>query len=120
MVEHNCEVLKYCPNFNQIINFKYSEEDKITDKLMIIYRDFVFNININNEVDIDMVKEFDYVLKKYIDDYLFRKELKKEIVNIKIKKSCTDILREIVKSVLNIFDNYLFNTTRKIQIARWI
>ena len=48
------------------------------------------------------------------------KELKKEIVHVKIKKSCTDILRAIVASILKIFDNYLENSTRKITIARWI
>lgn len=114
------EVLNYCPNFNRIVNFKYSSDDVITDKLITIYRDFIFKADLTNSKDLMMVKDIDHVLIKYIEDYLFRKEMKQEIVNIKIKKTCGDILRAIVESILNIFDNYLFNTTRKINIARWI
>lgn len=116
----NKEVLKYCPNFEKIVNFRYDDNDLITEKLISIYRDFVFKANLVNEEDIKMVKEIDYVLNKYIGDYSFRKELKSEIVQIKIKRSCGDILRAIVVSILNIFEQYLYNTTRKISIARWI
>ena len=116
----NKEVLNYCPNFNRIINFKYNGNDIITDKLITIYRDFIFKADLNDNHDLKMVKEIDYVLNKYTEDYLFRKEMKHEIVNIKIKRTCGDILRAIVENILNIFDNYLFNTTRKITIAKWI
>ncbi len=120
MMEQNKEVLRYCPNFQRIINFKYNDNDLISEKLLAIYRDFIFKANVNDDNDKKMVQDFDYVLRKYTDDYIFRKELKKEIVNVKIKRSCSDILREIVKSVLVIFNQYMFNTTRKITIARWI
>ena len=116
----NKEVLNYCPNFNHIINFKYNGDDVITDKLITICRDFIFKADLSKNQDITMVKDIDYVLNKYTEDYLFRKEMKTEIMNIKIKKSCSDILRAIVENILNIFDNYLFNTTRKIKIAKWI
>ncbi len=117
---NNKEVLNYCPNFNRIINFKYNGDDIITDKLITIYRDFIFKADLTNNQDITMVKDIDYVLNRYTEDYLFRKEMKSEILNIKIKKTCSDILRAIVQNILNIFDNYLFNTTRKITIAKWI
>ena len=70
--------------------------------------------------DLDALSNYDYVLNRYIDDYEFRKELKKEIVHVKIKKSCTDILKAIVESIIHIFDKYVESTTRKITIARWI
>ncbi len=116
----NKEVLKYCPHFSHIINFKYKADDLITDKLITVYRDFIFKADIHNEDDRIMVKDIDHVLNKYIDDFIFRKELKTEIVQIRIKKSCQDIIRAIVENILNIFNNYLYNTTRKIKIARWI
>ncbi len=117
---NNKEVLNYCPNFNHIINFKYNVDDIITDKLITIYRDFIFKANLSDKKDVTLVKNIDYVINKYTEDYLFRKEMRSEIINIKIKKTCTDILRAIVENILNIFDNYLFNTTRKIKIAKWI
>lgn len=117
---HNKEVFQYCPNFDRIVNFPIQSGDVVTDKLITIYRDFIFKVNVTDAKDVQMMQEFDNVLIKYIDDYLFRKELKKEIIQIKIKRSCKDILRTIVKSVLDIFDNYLYNTTRKVTIARWL
>lgn len=119
-MEGNKEILKYCPNFHKIVSFDYVKEDKITAKLIRIYKDYIFGVNINDANALQEVKEFDYVLNRYIDDYDFRKELKKEIVHVKVKKSCTDILKAIVESIINIFAKYVESTTRKITIARWI
>ena len=114
------KILDYCKNYQRIVNFDYLQDDLISAKLIRVYKDYVFKVNINSSEEVVELTHFDYVLGKYIDDYNFRKELKKEIVHVKIKKSCTDILRAIVASILKIFDNYLENSTRKITIARWI
>ena len=114
------KILDYCKNYQRIVNFDYLQDDLISAKLIRVYKDYVFKVNINSSEEVEELTHFDYVLGKYIDDYNFRKELKKEIVHVKIKKSCTDILRAIVASILKIFDNYLENSTRKITIARWI
>ena len=114
------KILDYCKNYQRIVNFDYLQDDLISAKLIRVYKDYVFKVNINSSEEVEELTHFYYVLGKYIDDYNFRKELKKEIVHVKIKKSCTDILRAIVASILKIFDNYLENSTRKITIARWI
>ena len=36
-MQSNKEVLKYCPNFYRIVNFDYSNDDYITEKLISIY-----------------------------------------------------------------------------------
>ncbi len=113
-------ILRICPHFQKIVNFNYQKDDMITKKLIYIYRDFISKANYSNATDVKMVRELDVVLDKYLDDYLFRKELKSEIVNIRIKRSCSDILRAIIENILKIFDQYLYNTTRIINIARWI
>ena len=123
MVDNKKEVLSYCPNFNRIVNFEYAQDDKISGKLIRIYKDYIFQLHITCKEDIDSIKEFDYVLGRYIEDYAFRRELKAEIVHVKVKKTCTEfieILKAIVASIIHIFDNYLENSTRKIRIARWI
>ncbi len=116
----NKEVLKYCPNFYRIVNFDYASDDYITEKLISIYEEYVFKIDVSNLEDIKTVEKIDKVLSKYIEDYAFRKELRKEVVEIRIKKSCTDILRAIVESVITIFTRYEEYTTRNIYISRWI
>jgi len=120
VVEKEKEVLAHCPNFSRIVNFDYAKEDYISSKLIRVYKDYIFQANVNNSEDVKVVSDIDYVLGRYIDDYAFRRELKVEIVHVKVKKTCTDILKAIVESIIHIFDNYLENSTKKIRIARWI
>ena len=72
---NNKLVLNYCPNFHKIVNFDISEEDTISRKLISIYQDYVFNVDLANVEDTKLVREIDKVLARYIDDYEFRKNL---------------------------------------------
>lgn len=119
-MDRNKQILEFCPNFYKILEFTPYEDDKISGKLIKLYQKYIFEIDVNNEEDVESVKQLDHVISKYIDDYLFRKELQKQIVNIKIRKDAKDILKEIIKSILKIFDNYEEYTTRVIYISRWI
>ena len=56
----------------------------------------------------------------YIDDFLFRKNLQTEITQVKVKKTITDIIVQIVDSIIDIFKKYEMESTRKIYISRWI
>ena len=51
------EVLKYCPNFHKIVNFDYLKDDKITAKLIRVYKDYIFSVNINSTEAIQEVKK---------------------------------------------------------------
>ena len=116
----NKEIISYCPNFYKIINWTPYEDDKISDKIVKLYQKYIFKIDINDNEDIERIKQLDQVVNKYIDDFAFRKEMQKQIVTIKIAKNATDILKEIIKSIIKIFDNYEEYTTRVIYISRWI
>lgn len=113
-------ILKYCPNFNRIINLDYYEDDILTEKLINIYEKFIFSIDINSENDMSLVHKIDHVFGKYIDDYTFRKELQAEIFRVKVDKPKTNILQTIVENIIRIFDKYQEDSTRKIYISRWI
>ena len=113
-------IISNCPNFYRIINFEYFEDDCVTEKLIKIYENYIFNINIEDEEEIKLVKQIDYVLGKYMDDYIFRRKMQTEIANVRIKKTCPNILRAVVESMINIFNRYEEETTRNIYISRWI
>lgn len=117
---NNKLVLNYCPNFHKIVNYDIDEGDNLTRKLISIYQDYVFNVDIANVEDTKLVRKIDKVLAKYIDDHGFRKNLRISMLHVKIKKSCTNILRAIVESIVAIFDNYEEYTTRNVYISRWI
>ncbi|MBE6154165.1 MAG: hypothetical protein E7163_01135 [Firmicutes bacterium] len=119
-METNRIILSYCKNFDKIINTDFLEDDTLSLQLVKIYKDFIFKIDINNELDVAKVKELDKTMCKYVDDYFFRKTLQKEILTIKVKKSAGDVIRTIVDSIISIFKKYEEDSTRKIYISRWI
>jgi len=119
-MENNKIILSYCKNFDKIINTDFLEDDNLSLQLVKIYKDFIFKIDINNELDILKVKELDKTMGKYVDDYFFRKTLQKEIMTIKVKKSAGDVIRTIVDNIISIFKKYEEDSTRKIYISRWI
>ena len=104
-MDRNKEILKFCPNFYKIIDFTPYEDDKISDKLIKLYQKYIFKIDVNNPEDVESVKRLDKVISKYIDDYMFRKEMQKQILTIKVQRDAKDLLKEIIKSILKLFDH---------------
>ena len=113
------DILKYCPNYYNIVNFNYKDNDVITSKLINIYKNYIFSIDLNNREEIDRVEELDRVLSNYIHDFLFRSTLQKEIVEVKVKKD-NNVLKSLVDIIIKIFSHYEEYTTRKIYISKWI
>ena len=62
------EILKYCPNYYNIVNFDFQENDLISEKLVNIYKSYVFSINVQNDEELERVQELDRVLSNYIAD----------------------------------------------------
>ena len=116
----NKQIISLCPNFYKIIEFSPYEDDIVSQKLVKLYQRYIFRIDINNPEDVESVINLDKVISKYIDDYLFRREMQKQILQIRVKKDAKDILKEIIRSIIKIFDNYEEYTTRVIYISKWI
>ena len=113
-------ILSYCPNYYKIINFEFLESDYISARLVSFYENYVCNISIDDKEDLYKAKQVDEIVSKYIDDYIFRKEMKRELLQIKVKKSAGDILKIIIDNIIKIFERYKDGITRNIYISRWI
>ena len=118
-MKKNKTILKYCPNFYKIKDFDFEEEDYITQKLITIYEDYIFNIDENNVEEVNKIKNLDRILSKYVEDYTFRKDIKASVLNIRVKRG-TDIIETIVNNLITLFENYEDGYTRNIYFARWI
>lgn len=113
-------IVSLCPNYYRIVNFDYFEDDIITEKLIKVYKSYIFHIDLRNKEEIKGIKQIDFVLGKYIDDYLFRHTMQNEFVHMKVKKTCADILKSIIDGIIRIFYHYEEETTKHIYIAKWI
>lgn len=118
--KYNKKILEYCPNFDKIINSDFYEGDKVTYSLIKIYEDFIFSVDLNNKKDIEELREIDTILEKYLSDYHFRGELKKNLLEIKITEEITNIVKYIVERLIEIFHAYKEGYTRNIYIPKWI
>ncbi len=118
-LKNNKLILNYCKNFERIVNTDFLEGDTLSIQLVRIYKDFIFNIELT-EQEIQKAIEIDKIMGRYIDDYLFRKTLKQELTKVKVKKSCSDIIKTIVENIIEIFHRVEFEQTRKIYISKWI
>ncbi len=116
----NKEIINLCPNYYKIINFHPIDDDKITDKIFALYKEYIFSVNINDEASVNEIKELDYALGKYINDYSFRREVQKAIMSFKVKNGTQNILKAFIEVILKTYANYEDFTTRVIYISRWI
>ncbi len=114
------EILNHCHNFYEIINFEPLEGDNITPKMINLYRKYIFKDTELTEEKIKKIKDLDVAMKKYIDDYIFRKDMQNCILNLKIPKDTKDIIKIIIDKIIDFFKNYNVYTTRVIYISRWI
>lgn len=115
----NKQILRHCPNFYKIVNFEFFEDDLLSEKLISVYEDFVFKVDVTNKNQVVKLEQLDVVINKYIDDYFFRKELREEMQKIRVRKD-EDILTSIVNWIIKVFDNYEVGYTRNIYFSRWI
>ncbi|MBE6147970.1 MAG: hypothetical protein E7167_00445 [Firmicutes bacterium] len=119
-MSENKQILKFCPNFYKIINFNPIMGDELTERIIRMYQEYIFRINIHNEDEVNEIKELDAAVAKYIDDYSFRKEVQRQIMSIKVKNDCKDIIKYFIDAIIRIFSTYEDYTTRVIYISRWI
>ena len=118
-MKKNKIILNHCKNYYKIEDFEYDNDDYITDKLISLYEDYIFNINEKNNDDIKKIETLDIILGKYVDDYVYRKEIKKQVLNITVNRD-SNIIESIVNSLIKLFENYEEGYTRNIYFARWI
>ena len=118
-MNRNREVLKHCPHFYSIINFDYYSDDLVSAKLIKLYNNYIFGVDLSNQDDVNRIEKLDTILYEYINDYNFRQEVKNDIYTLEIKKQ-DNLLDALVNAIISFFDNYEKVKYRKVQVTRWI
>ena len=119
MNKNNLEIIKCCPHFYTIINFEYYSDDLVSEKLIDVYQNYIFTIDINNPSEIEKIKKLDENMYKYITDFGLRNQVKQNISNIKVVRG-DNVLESVVNAILNLFEDCKKITFRRITLTRWI
>lgn len=114
------EVLKYCVNFYEIVNYEVADEDTMTENIIILYREFIFRVKVLSEDDIRYLVNLDVAMKRYIDDYHFRMDLQECMRAIKLSHDTNDVIRIFINKIVDFYNNYEEYATRPSYTSRWI
>ncbi len=119
-MESNKLILSYCHNFNKIVKAEFLEGDNISSYLVDIYKNYIFEVNINDLDELSEMQKLDEIMGKYVEDYKFREKMQKEIIGIRVKRNTSNILKTIVDAIIQIFKKIELESTRVIDISMWI
>ena len=97
-------IMRFCPNYNTIINFEFLESDSISYTLVKFYKQYIAQLDINDAEGTKKAREVYLIIMKYINDYMFRKEMKNGLLEIKVKRSVDNVLKVIIDNIIKIFD----------------
>lgn len=113
-------ILKYCPDYFRIINEEFSELDLMSDKVIQIYQNYIFTINIKDKVQVKRVSTLNSAVARYFDDRDFKTLLTNALVSLKVPKGSKDVVDIIVSTIIKEYEKYLDGFTRNLYIPRWI
>lgn len=113
-------VLRYCPDYFRIINEEFSELDLMTDKVIQIYQNYIFTINIKDKAQVKRVSTLNSAVARYFDDREFKTLLTNVLVSLKVPKGTKDVVDIIVSTIIKEYEKYLEGFTRNLYIPRWI
>lgn len=107
----NTEIFKECKNYKDIVNYNYNKEDYITENIINVYQEQIFN---NKEQNIEKIKILDTIVMKYIKDRDFYDFVRKYYLEDKSTYFTQDDLK-----LIELNDKYKILTQTKDQ-PRWI
>lgn len=114
------EVLKYCVNYRSIINCDFSEDDELTKKIIEIYEEHIFKIDISDKKQVKFAKELDEAIKFYISDYRFEKELKNTLDIPSIVKKNFKLKQDLLVYIVEYYKEYKLKRIEKPVVTQWI
>lgn len=116
----NKVVLKYCPDYYRIINEEFNELDYMSDKIIEIFQQYIFSIDIRNKSEIKKISSLNKALVRYFDDREFKTILTNFLLALKVPKGTKNVISIIVDNIIEQHLKYMEGFTRNIYIPRWI
>lgn len=119
-IEYVKKVLKYCPNFDSIVNYDYEYGDVLSSKLIDWYRELVFSTDGNNENQLAIISFIDKSLNMYVKERRYKKGLSKIITVDEISLNNQNLIKELIKKIVSFTNNYEKKKVLEISSSKWI
>ena len=119
-IEYVQKVLKYCPNFDSIVNYDYEYGDILSSKLIDWYRDLVFSADGNNEKQLTIISFIDNCLNMYVKDRRYKKGLSRILTIDDISLNNQNLIKELIKKIVLFTNNYEKKRVLEISSSKWL
>jgi len=114
ILEKDMEIINSCPHYYNIININFTEDDVITKKLIVEFREEIFNISSSNMGSFNRLRVLDLVMNEYAlkgdfyrfsKDYFYNKSNSIDISYDNLLSSLIEIFRIYVSELAHKNDN---------------
>jgi hypothetical protein len=119
-IGHVKTILDNCPNFYNIIHYEYPYGDMLSKKLIDWYRDLIFSASGNNENQLLLIKALDRSLYLYVRDNKYKRGLRKIITTDDLTFENKDLIKEVIKRLIEFTNNYEKKEVREVSVSKWL
>lgn len=119
-IDHVKKILENCPHFDTIVNYQYPYGDILSKKLIDWYRELIFSANGNNENQLLLIKALDRSLYLYVRDNKYKRGLRKIIRLEELTFEDKNIIKEVIKKLIEFTNSYEKKEIREVSTARWL
>jgi F0F1-type ATP synthase delta subunit len=116
----NKNVLKYCKNYEEIINCEFLDEDEFSKRLISFYKKIIESTDESNDDFIKRLIQLDEALYNYIEDYTFSKKFRESIDVSSVLEDNFSYLNEFIEYLISFFKTYDKAKENVIVQTRWI
>lgn len=116
----NKEVVSICKNYYTIVNSEVYKNDKITQNMIKLYKDYIFNIENITVREREKMVSIDNVMYKFITDIKFKKDICDKLSKLSVPSRINNLVEYTINKILEYFEDYKDTMTRNIYIPRWI
>ena len=116
----NKEVVSICKNYYTIVNSEVYKNDKITQNMIKLYKDYIFNIENITVREREKMLSIDNIMYKFITDIKFKKDICDKLSKLSVPSRINNLVEYTINKILEYFEDYKDTMTRNIYIPRWI
>lgn len=116
----NKEVVSICKNYYTIVNSEVYKNDKITQNMIKLYKDYIFNIENITVREREKMVSIDSIMYKFITDIKFKKDICDKLSKLSVPSRINNLVEYTINKILEYFEDYKDTMTRNIYIPRWI
>ena len=108
-----------CKNYNIIVSCEFLENDLFSYKLVDFYKNAVARSGCDSN-SLNKISKYDRVMRKYIEDYNFSKQLRNSVDVSSILTSKVDLTDAVLEYAVDFSNKYDDDIEEPVINTRWI